>query len=82
MNQAYISLQLDTTITHAPVTSRLDYCYVLYVAAFEHCLETSVGPACRSKAAGGCFWAKHITPVLRHVHRLSICFQAASKYWL
>jgi hypothetical protein len=62
-----------TTLTHAFIGSRLDYCNALYYSITDGLLGRlqSVQKAA-TRPVTGVGWREHIAPVLRQLHRLPI----------
>lgn len=62
-------------VTHVLVTSHLDYCTVLYLSAFEECLETSASSKCYSKTAAWCWLQEKYYSLITTVLQMPVSAQ-------
>ncbi|XP_061477973.1 uncharacterized protein LOC133382302 [Rhineura floridana] len=76
----YLSREDLTSVVHALVTSRLDYCNALYVGLpLKTVWKLQLVQNAAARLLTRTKRSDHITPVLAHLHWLPICFRAKFK---
>ncbi|XP_058023847.1 uncharacterized protein LOC131190529, partial [Ahaetulla prasina] len=68
------------TVTHALVTSRLDYCNALYMdLPLESTRRLQLVQNAAACVIEGVGWSSHVTPILRRLHWLPVVFRVRFK---
>ncbi|XP_060539382.1 uncharacterized protein LOC132709511 [Pantherophis guttatus] len=68
------------TVTHALVTSRLDYCNALYMGLpLRSTRRLQLAQSAAARVVMGATWRSHVTPLLRELHWLPVVFRVRFK---